>query len=310
MSVVRHIMRSWRSHLFLQISTLTILVGVYATLVVAYGVQKNLQELLLQWGDSVKMTVYLKDGRDKSKDQTLENFLRSTEMFSKVDFISKQDAAQEFLIRMGRFVPNLFSDASFINPLPESYELHLKEAMTTSRAYEKLKQMATEITQNEVVEEVAFGQDWIENYAGALNIFHKTCWFLSLILLSGSLFIIGNSVRSSISQRREEIEILELVGATPTSIRWPFIVEGAVLGFFASLIALGFGYGIYLWQAHLFKDGFNVLGLSSAFVYLGGFEMFFVVLSGCVVGALGSYVCVRKLATGWAAAQRFESDMG
>ena len=124
-----------------------------------------------------------------------------------------------------------------------------------------------------------------------------------LTILMG-LLVVGNSVRMSLSQRREEIEILELVGATSRWIRLPFIVEGAVTGFVASMLSIGVGYFLQVLLLNYVRGGLSFWSVSEELQPLGYMGWAVVVLIGMGFGTLGAYSCVRHLNSGWSAAER------
>ena len=151
------------------------------------------------------------------------------------------------------------------------------------------------------VDDISYGQSWVENYAALVKSFSYSSLLLIAVLLAGSLFVVGNSIRNSISLRREEIEILELVGATRSMIMMPYIFEGAIMGFFASALSCGICYLIFVWQASIINSSLGFWGLGSQFGYLAADKVFLLLLLGIVFGAFGAFLCVRKLSNGWAA---------
>jgi cell division transport system permease protein len=118
-----------------------------------------------------------------------------------------------------------------------------------------------------------------------------------------ALFVVGNSIRASIASRRDEIEILELVGATPDMVRAPYVFEGAAMGFAASAIALAANFAAWLWEARLLRESFAVSRLAEGFTFLSPAWLVVALAAGTALGALGAYLIVRSINDGWAASQ-------
>ena len=102
--------------------------------------------------------------------------------------------------------------------------------------------------------------------------------------------------------RREEIEVLELVGATSHFIRTPFLLEGVVLGLIASLCSLALSYGMHSLLLHWLAGKWSFWLALQSLTPLPGWQVAVNLVSGVAFGALGAWNCVRRLNTGWSAA--------
>ncbi len=304
MGAWKNFLRSWSQTPGIHASTMAVLIGVFCVMTICVSAIANLKSIMSHWGKDVQLTVYLKDEVKEAQISKVKSALDELGEFEKVNFISQEQAAQRFQKSMGSYSPKLFSDPAFGNPLPMSFEATLKKGLQSTIQYSRLVALAKSIQTFEGVEEVSYGQGWVENYAGFLKSFDYGSWALLLLLLVGSTLVIGNSIRSSIHQRRDEIEILELCGATGFRIRWPYIFEGAAMGGVAAGLALILTYGIFLWQKQIFGESLFLWGLESEISFLSGFDIFVMLLAGAAMGTVGSFMCVRGLATGWAAAER------
>jgi cell division transport system permease protein len=154
----------------------------------------------------------------------------------------------------------------------------------------------------EFVDEVFYGQGWVENFSkfiGSARGIIGAIWILSL---SVGLLIVGNCIRLSFLQRREEIEVLELVGATARFIRVPFLIEGLALGLTASLFSLAISFGLHSLLLGWLSAKWNFWLALQQMSPLQPWYVVMNIISGVVFGALGAWNCVRKLNTGWSAA--------
>jgi cell division transport system permease protein len=304
--LAQHLVRSWRHHFPLQATTVLVLSLVLIVLSMILGVRENLNRLNSVWGDNLELTIYFKEGASA---ESVNNFIHKLNLeseFSQVKFVGKDEAAKRFVSRMGYLAPDFLKSADFENPLPASVELKLKENRSVKEKIGHLRTLAERFATNQVVDDVAYGQGWIENWAGFLTSIHMmsgAAVFLTMLL---GFLVIGNSVRVSLSQRRDEIEIMELVGATTRWIRIPYIMEGAVLGLLASSIAGAAGYAI---QSLLFTYLRRSLSFWSVLEELRPLSVNgFISLAsvGTAFGAIGAYICVRHINNGWSAAERWD----
>jgi len=167
-----------------------------------------------------------------------------------------------------------------------------------------LKGLAEEVQKNKIVDDVSYGQGWIENWAGFLTSVQLLSAAAIALTIFLGLLVIGNSVRVSLSQRRDEIEIMELVGATSRWIRTPFIVEGAMLGLFASVLSCAIGSTLQTVAFDYLKSSLSFWSVLQELSPLSPTGWLLVTFIGMCFGAFGAYVCVRNLNNGWSAAER------
>lgn len=305
--VGQHIMRSWRHHFGLQLATVFVLSLVLIILAFVLGFHQNVARVNSTWGDSLELTAYMKD---RAPEASVVQFARELEggaEFSQVHLVSKDESLRRFADRMGQFAPEFVGISGSENPLPAYLEIRLKGEKSAQDKVGVLKALADRIAKNELVEDVSYGQGWIENWASFLTTVNVlSLGAIALTVLMG-LLVVGNSVRMSLSQRRDEIEIMELVGATPRWIRLPFILEGAVTGFFASLLSIAVGYFLQVLLLNYLRGGLAFWSVSGELQPLGWVGWVGVTLIGMGFGALGAYSCVRHLNSGWSAAERWNS---
>ncbi|MGE0762851.1 MAG: cell division protein FtsX [Bdellovibrionales bacterium] len=303
-SLCQNLIRTWREHAGMQVATLTVLTGTYTVVTLFFFLHANFSRILSHWGESVQLAVFLKDSASSAQISGVQDFLKGIHGIENVKFISKEAAAESFQKQMGHYSPQLLTDPEFGNPLPASLEVHFQEGVSSDGSYGRMVEIAKQLASMAGVEDVSYGQGWVENYASLLRVFSSSSYLLIVVLLSGSLLVVGNAIRSSIHQRREEIEVLELVGATPFNIRLPYLFEGAVLGGMAATLSLLFCFLLYRWQQAVAMKHLGFWGLASEVGFLGLQQSLAVLTLGILFGAFGSYLCVRRIATGWAAAER------
>ncbi|MDZ4660272.1 MAG: permease-like cell division protein FtsX [Pseudomonadota bacterium] len=233
--------RTWTHHFGTQMTTLIVLAASYAIICSFLTLGQNLRNILSLWGDSIQMTVFLKEEtKEDSGNEKLTQLKTRLQAINGVDdvkYVSKQEAAEKFKMEMSGFMPEVFQDEEFIAPFPSSFIISFKDQLKQKIDTLRLAEIAKQISGFEGAEDIAYGQDWLNNYASFIKGINSMGLALVLVLLSGSVFVVGTSIKTSISARRDEIEIMELVGATSQMIRWPLVVEGLFLGLLASTVA-------------------------------------------------------------------------
>ena len=303
MNSFQHILRSFKGQLPVQLASLAVLVGTFTITALALTLHQNLHSLLTKWGSEVQVSVYLQDSATETQKEKVKEFLKQNELFKSVEYLSKEKAVEFFASKMGQLSPALLTDNSFANPLPASFEVEIEGGVKSASIYSDLVGLTKIISQLPGVEEVSYGQGWVENYAAAIQVFSTVSLTLICVLLAGGFFVVGNSIRSSVSQRRDEIEILELCGATRWTIQKPYILEGLFMGFIAALISIAISYLLFSWGRLVWVQQLQFWSENISFRFMSLTTSLFLVLLSTAVGAIGSYMCVRRINTGWAAAQ-------
>jgi cell division transport system permease protein len=212
--------------------------------------------------------------------------MRALENVARVDLDRRENRLQKLKADFG---DNAFVldglDAN--NPLRNWYKLtltDLAEAERTAAAAEALSGVAQVYRNADVIEKIRAMSDMVN---------HVSLW-LMLALALVSIFIISNTIKLAVFARRKEINIMKFVGATDWFIRWPFIIEGVVIGFFgciAAALILGGGYaGMEAMVVELEIHFLRLKPFSEMFPFIGGAFL----LIGAGLGGVGSLIAVRK----------------
>lgn len=301
-AIRRNMIRAWKHRTTTQVATMTALTATFTVLAVMLTISMNVRKVITHWGNSVHLTAYVEDQVDHEQQGILKQALEKLGHFKEVDFQSKQEALNDFRKEMESFDPEIFQSEELGNPLPASFKLSLKAELGEHLRQGTLATVVSQISNLTGIEEVAYGQRWIQNYTHFLKALGKVGMGLLFTLLLGAVLVIGNSLRSALADRREEIEILELVGATPSMIRWPFLVEGAMMGLVTGALSLAVAGVLYTLGTEVIRSNLSFTALMSHVHFLPAHWMFLFLLTTSALGFLGSYVTVRKINTGWASA--------
>ena len=253
-----------------------------------YLFMTNAKAVSQSWDGGIKMALYLEDSATEKQAQELLTELNLRPEFEQVTFVSKEDALQEFKDYSG------FGDAlDYLdnNPMPYTITLEPTASFSDPVALEALAQELAELAQ---VDQAKLDSDWIKKYNSILTILEQVATFVSLMLALGVLLIVGNTIRLAILNRREEIQVIKLVGATDAFIRRPFLYAGFWYGLIAALLAALMVNVVFVLLkqstsqlAQLYSSEFSLLGLAPSFT-LG------LLVIGALLGLTGAWVSVRK----------------
>lgn len=248
----------------------------------------NFQKVSERWGRKVRVDVYLVDDIDTEVTNSLEVKIKNLDGVESVEYVSADSALEEFRHMIGD--DELLKELE-TNPLPASFKVQVKKEY---RNPSYLKELAEKIEKLTGVEQVRYGAEWVEKFDALLKIFKLLGLVIGAILSLSSLLIISNTIRLTIYSRKEEIEIMRLVGATESFIRIPFYLEGTVQGFAAGIIAMILWRLVYM--AILVKLDFTLGTLGGARLeFLPLRYLIAMICAGALLGLLGSLTALSRI---------------
>ena len=270
------------------LSLATIVVLISCLIIVGSGslIFLNINAVLdLIEGQNVVM-VYVNDDADDYMTQTLGVQLEAHSNVLEVEFVPREEAFQRQIESYGDKAGVLEGLSPEI--LPDAYKVTVKDLEQFDATVEEIKgfENVLQIKEN-------------SDLAGKLASIRNAVSYISIgivaILFFVSLFIVSNTIRITIYNRRLEISIMKAVGATNAFIRWPFMVEGILLGLFSAILGLGIQYGVYsvasIWLSNMLSmlGGEAVNFLEYIWVIFGIFAFI-----GIVIGSFGSIISLNK----------------
>ena len=212
---------------------------------------------------------------------------------STIEFKSKADSALELKNGNDIFATTVDKWTDDTNPLLDSYMFKVKEIEEIDNSVKEVNYLP--FTKDKI-NNINYGEDIVHQMIVVFNVVRKICIVAVAALVLVTAFLIANTIKLAIYSRRREIEIMRLVGASNTSIKVPFILEGLFIGIIGSIIPILvtiFGYStLYdFFGGKLFSSALAALIAPMPFVYnISGI----LVLIGILVGMIGSYQAVRK----------------
>ena len=286
-------MQSWCDHPVTQMTTVIVLTFSYTVVFSILLLTLNLDSLLTRWGSESQITIYLKENLSQEEIVITHNTLKEFSEFKEIQYINKAQALEEFSSQMKEYMPEVLEDKEMERIFPNNFRVTLFPEVSLS----KLPQISGQIKTLSAVEDISYGQDWVVQYGAILDTIKGGGWFINLTAILSVFFIIGNIIRMNMAQKRQEIEILELVGATARTIRAPFVFEGALTGFLGSLLGMSMSYALIMIQKHFLSSTLVFWRVSENIQFLSLETTTVCLLVGALFGALGSYLCVTQMNT-------------
>lgn len=249
----------------------------------------NVQKLTLHWSKEVQIVAYLDVVPEMKLLQAWIDDLQRLPEVEKVTYIPRKEAFHRFKKRLAQDADLL--EGLDADVLPASLEIALKEKHRTRQGIEAV---VTRLQQNQSFSDLRYGQEWLERFESFVMLLRLAGAALGGTLLFAALFIVSNTIKLTLYARRDELEIMTLVGGTPLFIKTPFLLEGALQGALGGLIAVGGAYALF--QIFL-SEGLNVLLLAfgiNGTTFLPVFYQLLLVGAGILLGLCGSLVSLRK----------------
>jgi len=286
---LRRTLRNMRQSPFLTLATVATvtvalaILGFFGILVV------NVQALTLHWSKDVQVVAYLDQLPPQDELNRWMTRIRGLEEVSGVNFVSREEAFDRFQDRLGTHADLLTG----IDPeiLPASLEIELKPQY---RSQGSVQQVVETLRKNHPPFDLRYGQDWLERFESFVAILKLVGFILGGFLLFAALFIVSNTIRLTMYARREELEIMALVGATRRFIKLPFIIEGAFQGAAGGVLALAL---VYLTFALFLREGLRAVLLTPGeydIAFLPGDYQLALIGMGLTLGLFGSLVSLRR----------------
>jgi cell division transport system permease protein len=183
----------------------------------------------------VVVDVYVKDSATQLEQSQLRSAIESTANVKSVEFISKGEA----LVRAEEKNPKAFEEGAELlgsNPLPASFRVTPDDPDKLDQIVDRLSAGGT--PQLAAIDEVRDREEDTDKILSATGLVKALTAGLAVLLVLASIALIANTIRLSVFARRREVEVMKLVGATNWFIRWPFVIEGMIVGFLGGVLAV------------------------------------------------------------------------
>lgn len=253
--------------------------GVFMLLVV------NVNKVISTVESEIEIKAFLKNDFTTIQKQQIEKKIKGIDGVKEVKFESQEDALKKFKSDLGEKA-DLANGLELENPLPASFIIKVNKPEDVAGVSTKLKSYSE-------VEKVNDGQQMVDTIMRVTAFIKIASILLMAILGVISISLISNTIKLTVFARKREIGIMKYIGATDWFIRWPFVIEGMLMGLLGAIISiliLGFGYG---YGANLISENQMIFTLVpyNEIIFTLGWQFS---LIGVFIGGIGSLLSIRK----------------
>jgi cell division transport system permease protein len=278
----------WRARRSSALAMLTIAAGLFV-LGFFLVVNANLQRVMARWSDAAELSVYLKEDISHDQQTALESQIDRSGLAAGRQYVSKDDAA-------GRFrqdFPDLARTADQLgtNPFPASIDVRLKPA--SPETGDAVDALAASLGSAPGVADVRYDRRLLTRLATVIRGVRGVAFFIVTLLAIAAALTVANVVRLAAHARRDEIEIMQLVGAPLAYVRGPFVAEGVLQGGGGALVALLTLWAVFLMgRARFGQAAADALGLTSL-AFLPFQFWVLLIAGGMLLGCIGGLIVAR-----------------
>ncbi|QGU00382.1 Cell-division-associated, ABC-transporter-like signaling protein FtsX [Candidatus Syntrophocurvum alkaliphilum] len=282
----REALKSLFKNRILSLATVSTVAICILILGVAVLLSVNANKFMGQLESDVEIIAYLENSISTSTEiSRVSSQLERIDGIKEVVFVSKDEGLDYLQERVGRDGFDLVGTLQE-NPLPDSFHIQAKDP-------HGVPDLAIKISSMTAIEKVNYGQGVVERLFSVTNWVRTISTAIIILLAFGAVFLIATTIRLAIYARRKEIYLMKLIGATDWFIRWPFFIEGILLGLFGSLLAIAIlatGYGALISNVNtamlfipLMTDPSELLAMYAALVG-----------AGVLLGILGTTISINR----------------
>jgi cell division transport system permease protein len=248
----------------------------------------NVNGLFADWQRGIRMMVYLRDGLSDAQRLDLKFRIKTIAGVEEARYIPRAEALATLKAQLQKQAALI--DHLQKNPLPDAFELTFRPVV--HQGEDRLEKIAAEIETLAEVEQVLYAQQWLQRFSTIFNLFKLVGYGLGGIFALAAILIVANTIRLMIYNRREEIEIMRLVGATDGFIKAPFYLSAMLLGAVGSLLGLAVLLGIYGGITGQIKA--SLYGSLPPLSFFPWHWSLTIVAAGMIVGVLGCSVSMKQ----------------
>ena len=277
----------WRSRVlnFLSVGTIMFAMFILGSFLF---VGLNLKRMTITWQERIQFNIFLRDDIDEEALAEIRSFLKNRMFVDNVIYLSKEEARNRF--------ENSFTSYGQVlgemeeNPFPASLMVSLMKGVG-KRSFEQLRE---ELAQFQGIDDIYYDEEIFRKLDFFANLIQLAGWFFGGIVIFSSIFTISNVLKLTFFTRREEVDIMKLVGASRAFIRGPFIVEGILIGVLGACLGVVLVFVGHLGLSYYLARKTEFLIGDLDLVFLPYRWILFLVFSGGVSGLLGSIFSLHQ----------------
>ena len=277
------------------IASLCIMMATMLMFGIFFIIGENVNHIMKSIEEEQGMQVFIIDGADSKEVQEVRDMISSIDGVSSATIYTKQDALDEMKVKLKDNQEVLEGYDGDNNIFPDSVIVKLKSLEKSAEVQEKINQI--QINGKSYVDEIRSSDKTINALINIANGIKIVTGVLLILLIAISIFIISNTIKLTVHARRKEISIMKYVGATNSFIRWPFIVEGIIIGIISALLTILLIYGGYTLVISKVVDVFKSIQVNvTLLTFKDMYQVILIVYMalGIGIGVLGSSISMKK----------------
>lgn len=246
----------------------------------------NANEIVKNIESKLEVSVFLKEDASTSDKENIQKTITSIQGVTKIGFVTKDEALEKWKDQLGEENQDLVQGFDEKNPLPESFTVTVENA-------EIVKTVVTNTEKLDGIEKVVANQDLVNRISAVVGGVKWVGFAALIILIPICLLLIGNTIKLAVYSRRREVNIMKFVGATDWFIRWPFIIEGIIIGIVGAILSSALLIPLYSLAYNKLSSYVVMINLVTP-QYLIMNILWIFILSGTLIGGIGSILSIRK----------------
>jgi cell division transport system permease protein len=278
-----------RQNLLVTLLTIGTITLAFLILSLSLLIYVNLERVTESWSDRVQVTAYFTEDLSPGDLATLKAKITALEGTSDIKYIPKDEALKRFYGRLKGQEALLEGVSSEI--LPSSLEIHLKknsrDSTSISRYVERLKKIP-------MITEVQYGEEWVKRFSHFMNLIRFAGILVAGFIVLAVVFIVANTIKLTIYARKDELDLMGLVGATRLFIKVPYLIEGVVQGVIGAVLAILILLGVYLAFLNNADFFFSFNTMEAGLLFLPATYLVALVFGGAALGFLGSLASLKR----------------
>ena len=277
------------------VASLCIMMATMLMFGIFFIIGENINHIMKTIEEEQGMQVFIIEEADSKEVQEVRDMISSIDGVASATIYTKQDALDEMKVKLKDNQEVLAGYDGDNNIFPDSVIVKLTDLEKSAEVQEKIYQI--QINGKNYIDEIRSSDKTINALINIANGIKIVTGVLLVLLIAISVFIISNTIKLTVHARRKEISIMKYVGATNSFIRWPFIVEGIIIGIISALLTILIIYGGYTFIISKILGVFNRIQVNvSLLTFKDMYQMILIVYMalGIGIGVLGSSISMRK----------------
>lgn len=268
------------------ISSISVLTACLMLIGISVIILLNIHSLVNDVEKQNVVVAFVQDGADDATVAKVGSDLLAIENVENIEFVSREAAYEEQLEKFGSSVEEL--QAHIDNPLPDSYRVTVKNLDEFGTTLVAIKSVSN-------VMHVRESQELVSQISTLQKSITAICIMIVIVLAGVSMFIISNTIRMAMVSRKIDIQVMKSVGATNTFIRWPFMIEGIIIGLVSGVLALVLTVVVENVEGEALRSLLAMFGseavslLDYIWVLIGSY-----LIAGIAISSFGTLVSIRK----------------